>query len=85
MNRSIYEPSHGSVPDISGKGIANPIAAILSVATMFEYAFSRVNIAREIEHVVEQTLTRGIMTPDLGGTSSTAETTTAVLETFCAN
>ena len=80
----IYEPSHGSAPDISGKGIANPMATILSVAMMFEYAFGRPEIAREIENAVEQTLDRGIMTPDLGGTCSTAETTGTVLEVFSA-
>jgi 3-isopropylmalate dehydrogenase len=80
----IYEPSHGSAPDISGKGIANPMATILSVAMMFEYAFGRPEIAREIENAVEQTLDRGIMTPDLGGTCSTAETTATVLEVFSA-
>ena len=75
----IYEPSHGSAPDISGQGIANPMATVLSVAMMFEYAFARVDIARKIESAVEQTLKRGILTPDLGGTVTTADVTSAVL------
>lgn len=78
----IYEPSHGSAPDISGKGIANPLATILSVAMMFEYAFGRADIAHDIENSVEQTLHKGIITPDLGGTSMTSDVTTAVLNAF---
>jgi 3-isopropylmalate dehydrogenase len=81
----IYEPSHGSAPDISGRGIANPMATILSVAMMFEYAFARVEIARQIEDAVEQTLQRGILTPDLGGTATTNEVTAAVLSALRAN
>jgi 3-isopropylmalate dehydrogenase len=78
----IYEPSHGSAPDISGKGIANPMATILSVAMMFEYAFARVDIASDIELAVEETLVRGIMTPDIGGTAKTTDVTLAVLDAF---
>ena len=76
----IYEPSHGSAPDISGKGIANPMATILSVAMMFEYAFARPDISREIEIAVEKTLERGVFTPDLGGSATTEKVTDAVIE-----
>ena len=75
----IYEPSHGSAPDISGKGIANPMATILSVAMMFEYAFARPDVARKIEDAVEETLRKGIYTPDLGGDAKSADVTAAVL------
>ena len=81
----IYEPSHGSAPDISGQGIANPMATILSVAMMFEYAFARIEIAREIENAVEQTLQRGVLTPDLGGTATTTDVTAAVLSALRTN
>ena len=76
----IYEASHGSAPDISGKGIANPMATILSVGMMFEYAFAREDIARKIESAVNTTLEQGIMTPDLGGSSTTKEVTDTVLK-----
>ena len=75
----LYEPTHGSAPDISGLGIANPIGAILSVAMMFEYGFGLPLVARAIEDAVEATLTDGTMTPDIGGTATTDEVTKAVL------
>ena len=74
----IYEPTHGSAPDISGKGIANPIGTILSVAMMFEHGFARPDCARMIERAVEAVLATGVMTPDLGGTASTSEVTDTV-------
>ena len=76
----LYEPTHGSAPDISGKGIANPIGTILSVAMMFEYAFGRPDVASEISDAVEASLLAGVMTPDIGGSASTAEATEAILE-----
>ena len=75
----IFEPSHGSAPDISGKGIANPMGTILSVAMMFDYALGRPDLAQAIEVAVEQTLQSGAMTPDLGGVSGTTEVTDAVI------
>lgn len=75
----LYEPTHGSAPDISGKGIANPIGTILSVAMMFEYGFGVPLAARAIEDAVEATLSDGVMTPDIGGTASTDDLTRAVL------
>lgn len=76
----IFEPTHGSAPDISGKGIANPIGTILSVAMMFDYAFARSDVARSIEQAVNTVLLSGTLTPDLGGTARTREVTDAVIE-----
>jgi 3-isopropylmalate dehydrogenase len=56
-----------------------PSATILSVAMMFEYAFARSDMAREIENAVEETLRQGFLTPDLGGASKTVDVTAAVL------
>jgi tartrate dehydrogenase/decarboxylase/D-malate dehydrogenase len=77
---SMFEPVHGSAPDIAGKGIVNPLAAILSAAMMLEH-LEMVPAAREIEDAVAAVLAAGkVRTPDLGGNSSTEEVTTAVLE-----
>lgn len=76
----VYEPSHGSAPDIAGKGLANPIGTILSVAMMFEYAFARPDIAAAIVGAVERTLEQGVLTPDLGGSARTGEVTESILE-----
>lgn len=75
----LFEPTHGSAPDISGKGIANPIGAILSVAMIFEYAMARADIARDIENAIEHVLQTKLRTPDIGGTSSTVSVTDAVI------
>lgn len=75
----LFEPSHGSAPDISGQGIANPLGTILSVAMMFDYAFARSDIAKQIEQSVERVLERGLFTPDLGGSATTKDMTAAVL------
>ena len=65
MKRGLYEPIHGSAPDISGKGIANPIATIQSVAMMFEISFGLKNEAKEIENAIEKVLEKGYRTEDL--------------------
>lgn len=75
----IFEPVHGSAPDITGKGIANPIGAILSAAMMFDYAFGRADIARNIEGAVTAALEGGARTPDLGGRLTSAAVTDAIL------
>ena len=77
---SLYEPIHGSAPDIAGLGIANPISMILSVAMMLRDSFGRYEDAERIEHAVEQTLAAGILTRDLGGQASTKEMTEAIIE-----
>ncbi len=67
---SMFEPVHGSAPDIAGQGIANPVAAILSVALMLEWLRVR-EAAESIRRAVEKTLAAGLGTPDLGGELST--------------
>lgn len=76
---SLYEPIHGSAPDIAGLGIANPISMILSVAMMLRDSFERYEDAKRIERAVEQTLAAGILTRDLGGLASTREMTEAII------
>jgi len=69
---SMFEPVHGSAPDIAGQGIANPIAAILSTAMMLEW-LNETAAAERIRRAVEATLAAGHQTPDLGGKLSTRE------------
>ena len=61
----LYEPSHGSAPDIAGKDLANPIATILSAAMMLRYSFDMDNEAEAIETAVQQVLTEGYRTGDI--------------------
>ncbi len=77
--RGIFEPVHGSAPDITGKGIANPVGAILSAAMMFDYAFGRTDIAGNMERAVTAALEEGARTPDLGGRLTSEAMTDAVL------
>ena len=77
---SLYEPIHGSAPDIAGLGIANPISMILSVAMMLRDSFGRYEDAQRIEHAVEETLAAGILTRDIGGQASTKDMTEAIIE-----
>ena len=64
-NKGLYEPCHGSAPDIAGKDIANPLATILSVAMMMRYTFAREDIAQRIETAVRKTLQQGLRTADI--------------------
>lgn len=77
---SLYEPIHGSAPDIAGLGIANPISMILSVAMMLRDSFGRYEDANRIEDAVEATLAAGMLTRDIGGQASTKEMTEAIIE-----
>lgn len=77
---ALYEPVHGSAPDIAGRGIANPIATILSAALMLRYSFSMEEEANRIEAAVSAVLKNGARTTDLGGSLSTAEMTQAILD-----
>ena len=77
---SLYEPIHGSAPDIAGQGIANPISLILSVAMMLRDSFGRYEDAKRIENAVEASLAVGILTRDLGGQAPTKEMTEAIIE-----
>ncbi|KAL3485305.1 3-isopropylmalate dehydrogenase-like protein [Aspergillus germanicus] len=71
--RGIYEPVHGSAPDIAGEGVINPIGMILSVAMMLQYSLDMSEAASAIEAAVGEVIERGIMTRDIGGTASTAQ------------
>ncbi|KAJ5625007.1 beta-isopropylmalate dehydrogenase A [Penicillium lagena] len=74
----IYEPIHGSAPDIAGKGIVNPVAAILSIAMMMQYSFGRFDEARIIEKAVSNVIEAGVRTGDIGGKATTSEVGDAV-------
>jgi len=77
---SMFEPVHGSAPDIAGRGVVNPLAAILSASMMLEH-LEQPAAAREVEQAVAAVLAEGkVRTPDLGGQNSTQEVTDAVLE-----
>jgi len=64
-NKGLYEPSHGSAPDIAGKGVANPLATILSAAMMLRYTFNREEAATRIESAVKRVLAQGYRTGDI--------------------
>ena len=64
-NKGLYEPSHGSAPDIAGKGVANPLATILSAAMMLRYSLSKPEQADRIEKAVQLVLAQGLRTPDI--------------------
>jgi 3-isopropylmalate dehydrogenase len=76
----VFEPVHGSAPDIAGQGIANPLAMFLSAALMLRHGLGRDDDAARIESAVDRALEAGLRTGDLGGTATTAEATKAVLE-----
>jgi 3-isopropylmalate dehydrogenase len=76
----VFEPVHGSAPDIAGQGIANPLAMILSAAMLLRHGLARDEPAAQIESAVDRALEAGLRTGDLGGTATTAEATRAVLE-----
>jgi 3-isopropylmalate dehydrogenase len=75
----LFEPVHGSAPDIAGEGIANPLAMFLSAALMLRHGLGRQAEASALESAVDRALDEGLRTRDLGGTASTAEATQAVL------
>lgn len=74
-NTGMYEPVHGSAPDIAGKGLANPIAAILSVAMMLKYSFDAKEASLAIENSIEEVLSEGFRTHDLEGSQDSKLTT----------
>jgi 3-isopropylmalate dehydrogenase len=76
----VFEPVHGSAPDITGRGIANPLAMLLSAAMMLRHGLGLASEAAAVESAVERALQRGLRTPDLGGGAGTAEATRAVLD-----
>jgi 3-isopropylmalate dehydrogenase len=76
----LFEPVHGSAPDIAGTGAANPLAMLLSVAMMLRHGLDLPDAATAIESAVEKALDGGLRTPDLGGADGTASATKAVLD-----
>ncbi len=75
----LFEPVHGSAPDIAGQGVANPLAMVLSAALMLRHAFGMADEAAAIESAVDRALEGGLRTRDLGGTATTGEAASAVL------
>jgi 3-isopropylmalate dehydrogenase len=82
--KGLYEPIHGSAPDIAGKGVANPLAMILSMAMMFRYSFGRTDVAARIEKAVRAALGLGLRTADIATkgkpVATTVEMGTAVVK-----
>jgi len=76
----LFEPVHGSAPDIAGQGIANPLAMFLSAALMLRHGLGLESEAAAVESAVEGALAGGLRTPDLGGTAGTAQATRTVLQ-----
>jgi 3-isopropylmalate dehydrogenase len=70
-NQGLYEPSHGSAPDIAGKGVANPLATILSAAMMLRFSLNQEEAAQRIEAAVQKVLAQGLRTPDIWSEGTT--------------
>ncbi|HXR62489.1 MAG TPA: 3-isopropylmalate dehydrogenase [Rudaea sp.] len=81
----LYEPIHGSAPDIAGKGLANPLGTILSTALLLRYSLDLESEALAIEAAVDAVIERGVLTRDLGGSANTVDVTAAVLEALVAS
>jgi 3-isopropylmalate dehydrogenase len=75
----LFEPVHGSAPDIAGQGIANPLAMFLSAALMLRHGLAMENEAATVESAVDRALADGLRTRDLGGTATTDDAAQAVL------
>jgi 3-isopropylmalate dehydrogenase len=75
----LFEPVHGSAPDIAGAGIANPLAMFLSAAMLLRHGLGLEAEAAAVESAVDRALETGLRTRDLGGQATTAEATHAVL------
>src|SRR5258706_6443039 len=82
--KGLYEPIHGSAPDIAGKGVANPLAMILSMAMMFRYTFGAPDAANRVESAVRKALASGLRTADIAAkgkrVATTVEMGTAVVK-----
>jgi 3-isopropylmalate dehydrogenase len=74
----LFEPVHGSAPPLAGKGVANPMAAVLTGALMLEQ-LGHPDAARDLERAVKETLAAGVRTPDIGGNATTKEAAEAML------
>jgi 3-isopropylmalate dehydrogenase len=75
----LFEPVHGSAPDIAGRGVANPLAMFLSAALMLRHGLAMEDEAAAVESAVDRALGEGLRTPDLGGSATTREAARAVL------
>ena len=73
--QGLYEPSHGSAPDIAGKGVANPLATILSAAMMLRFSLNQEAAAQRIEAAVQKVLAQGLRTPDIWSEGTTKVST----------
>ena len=78
----IYEPVHGTAPDIAGQGTVNPLGMLLSVGMMFEYGFGYPDASGKLRSSVETALSKGVRTRDIGGNASTSEMTDAVIQAW---
>lgn len=78
--KGLYEPIHGSAPDIAGQGIANPVGAIWSLSLMLQWSLGEPQVGRAVQDAVRNTIRRGMRTPDLGGTHATADVTRAIID-----
>ena len=76
----VFEPVHGSAPDIAGRGVANPLAMFLSAAMMLRHGLGQEEQAARIESAVDRALAEGLRTADLGGSAGTEQATQAVLQ-----
>jgi 3-isopropylmalate dehydrogenase len=77
--RGLYEPIHGSAPDIAGRGVANPLGAILSAALLLRHSLGLAEEAAAVEQAVDKVIEAGVLTRDLGGSAGTRESTAAVI------
>ncbi|MGH8802393.1 MAG: isocitrate/isopropylmalate family dehydrogenase, partial [Casimicrobiaceae bacterium] len=76
--KGLYEPIHGSAPELAGRNVANPLATILSVAMMFRHTFAREDVATRIELAVRSALRRGMRTADIAQPGDAAVGTRAM-------
>jgi len=85
LPRGLYEPIHGSAPDIAGRGIANPIGMIMSSAMLLRYSLGLEAEAKAVEQAVSMAITNGDRTPDLGGKHSTNSLAEKIIESLAAS
>ena len=82
---SLYEPIHGSAPDIAGKNLANPMGTILSAAMLLRYSLNEENAAKSIENAIDKTLADGWRTADIYSDGFKRVGTEKVTEIICEN
>ena len=84
-SKGLYEPVHGTAPDIAGKSIANPLASILSIGMMFKYSFSQEDISIKIENAVKKVIADGYVTKDIAVNNSKVVSTQEMGDLIIAN